>query len=61
MFLQLCRHLPARCIGCPWSLLYSTFEHGISLQTLYRRMNQRYEDSPAVVVVKDSNGQVTTV
>uniref|UniRef100_H2XX66 Oxidation resistance protein 1 n=1 Tax=Ciona intestinalis TaxID=7719 RepID=H2XX66_CIOIN len=58
-FFQLCRHIPARTIGCAWKLLYSTFEHGMSLRTLYRKVTNKYhEDTPVVIVVQDSNGHV---
>ncbi|XP_078481137.1 oxidation resistance protein 1 [Ciona intestinalis] len=57
--LELCRHIPARTIGCAWKLLYSTFEHGMSLRTLYRKVTNKYhEDTPVVIVVQDSNGHV---
>uniref|UniRef100_H2YD23 Oxidation resistance protein 1 n=1 Tax=Ciona savignyi TaxID=51511 RepID=H2YD23_CIOSA len=57
--LELCRHIPARTIGCPWKLLYSTFEHGISLRTLYRKVASKYnDDTPVVLIVQDSGGQI---
>ena len=58
--LQLCKRMPARCIGCPWRLLYTTFDHGMSLRTLYRKMKNccDYEESPAFILVRDTEGHV---
>nr|CAB3264612.1 oxidation resistance protein 1 [Phallusia mammillata] len=56
--LSLCKNLPARCVGCPWKLLYSTFEHGMSLRTLYRKMNRLSEDSPVAIIVQDTEGHI---
>ena len=45
-------------VGHDWMLLYSTFRHGMSLQTLYRNMIE-YGDSPVLLFVKDTTSQVT--
>ncbi|CAK8685497.1 unnamed protein product [Clavelina lepadiformis] len=54
MILELSKHLPARTEGCSWRLLYSTYEHGISLRTLYRNLNKRNEDGPVIMVIQDN-------
>ena len=46
-------------VGHDWILLYSTFKHGMSLQTLYRNMIE-YGDNPVLLFVKDTTAQVTT-
>lgn len=43
--------LPSRTIGHCWALVYSTFEHGFSLKTLYRKME--CYDTPVLLVVMD--------
>ncbi|XP_007448032.1 PREDICTED: nuclear receptor coactivator 7 isoform X1 [Lipotes vexillifer] len=53
---QLARHLPARVQGYPWSLVYSTLEHGTSLKTLYRKSASL--DSPVLLVIKDMDNQI---
>uniref|UniRef100_A0A8C8RWT3 Oxidation resistance protein 1 n=1 Tax=Pelusios castaneus TaxID=367368 RepID=A0A8C8RWT3_9SAUR len=53
---KLTKHLPPRTIGYPWSLVYSTAKHGMSLKTLYRTMLGL--DTPVLMVIKDSDGQV---
>lgn len=54
--LQLACRLPARVQGYPWRLAYSTERNGTSLKTLYRCLAD--VDSPALLVVKDMDGQV---
>ncbi|XKL62053.1 hypothetical protein PGB90_001886 [Kerria lacca] len=53
---QLCRHLPARAEGYAWSLVFSTSQHGFSLNSMYRKMNRI--DSPILVVIQDTESNV---
>ncbi|XP_078543017.1 oxidation resistance protein 1 isoform X6 [Lissotriton helveticus] len=53
---KLTKHLPPRTIGYPWTLVYSTAKHGMSIKTLYRTMLGL--DTPVLLVIKDSDGQV---
>lgn len=53
---KLTKHLPPRTIGYPWTLVYSTAKHGMSLKTLYRTMLGL--DTPVLLVIKDSDAQV---
>ncbi|XP_051727922.1 oxidation resistance protein 1b isoform X1 [Ctenopharyngodon idella] len=53
---KLAKHLPARTIGYPWSLAFSTSKHGMSIKSLYRTMQG--QDSPVLMVIKDSDGQL---
>ncbi|CAH1247342.1 OXR1 [Branchiostoma lanceolatum] len=53
---QLAQYLPPRTEGYAWMLIYSTFEHGISLTTLYKKMVG--VDSPVLLVVQDSENNV---
>ncbi|XP_006021994.1 oxidation resistance protein 1 isoform X3 [Alligator sinensis] len=53
---KLTKTLPPRTIGYPWTLVYSTAKHGMSLKTLYRTMLGL--DTPVLMVIKDSDGQV---
>ncbi|XP_056378550.1 oxidation resistance protein 1 isoform X2 [Hyla sarda] len=52
---KLTKHLPPRTIGYPWTLVYSTAKHGMSLKTLYRTMLGL--DTPVLLVIKDSDSQ----
>ena len=52
---RICQHLPSRCIGKSWQLLFSTDQHGYSLQTLYSRVRHR---GPSLVVVMDDASHV---
>lgn len=49
---KLSDHVPS----CTWVLAYSTFQHGMSLKTLYYRL--REVDTPVLLVVKDDKGFV---
>ncbi|OCT77084.1 oxidation resistance protein 1 isoform X2 [Xenopus laevis] len=53
---KLTKHLPPRTIGYPWTLVYSTAKHGMSLKTLYRLMLGL--DTPVLLVIKDSDSQI---
>ena len=44
-------------IGYPWSLVFSTSQHGFSLSTLYRKMIGI--DSPILLVIEDTQGNVS--
>lgn len=54
---KLCGHLPARAEGYSWTLVFSTSQHGFSLNSLYRKL-QRLE-SPILVVIQDTEGNVS--
>ncbi|XP_068722913.1 solute carrier family 22 member 13-like isoform X2 [Montipora capricornis] len=47
---KLASHVPS----CTWILAYSTFQHGMSLSTLYNRL--REVETPVLMVVKDNSG-----
>jgi len=49
--------LPASAIGYPWKLLYSTYNHGMSLKTLYRKVNNE-ESKPCLFLVKDQSSHI---
>ncbi|XP_070691646.1 nuclear receptor coactivator 7 isoform X2 [Pempheris klunzingeri] len=53
---RLAAHMPARCQGYSWQLVYSTAIHGSSLKTLYRNMAGL--DSPVLLVIKDMHKKV---
>jgi len=57
---EICSKFPRICEAFPkglqmkeWNLLYSTSKHGISLHTLYRRLQEK--KGPTVLVVEDCN------
>ncbi|XP_059486353.1 nuclear receptor coactivator 7 isoform X2 [Neocloeon triangulifer] len=54
--LRLLRHLPARAEGYPWTLVFSTSQHGFSLNSMFRKMAK--VDSPILVVVQDTENHV---
>ncbi|XP_039254995.2 oxidation resistance protein 1-like isoform X1 [Styela clava] len=56
MLLSLCKSLPNRCVGYSWSPVYTTYDHGTSLRTLYRNLSNF--DAPVVLVVQDSNDHI---
>ncbi|KAH7445601.1 hypothetical protein KP509_01G017400 [Ceratopteris richardii] len=49
-------HLPTLAKGREWVLLYSTWKHGISLRTLYRRSS--HLSGPCLLAVEDKKGGV---
>ena len=51
------KHLPARAEGYAWTLIYSTSQHGFSLNTLYRDM--KHFDSPVLLIIEDTNCAVS--
>ncbi|KAK7602828.1 hypothetical protein V9T40_006802 [Parthenolecanium corni] len=53
---QLCRHLPARAEGYSWTLVFSTSQHGYSLNFMYRKMNR--VDSPILMIIQDTESNV---
>ncbi|XP_039959079.1 nuclear receptor coactivator 7 isoform X9 [Bactrocera neohumeralis] len=53
---KLCGHLPARAEGYSWSLIFSTSQHGFSLNSLYRKMQKL--ESPILIVIQDTDNNV---
>ncbi|XP_073985556.1 TLD domain-containing protein mustard isoform X10 [Rhodnius prolixus] len=53
---QLCRHLPARAEGYVWTLVFSTSQHGFSLNSMYRKMTR--VESPILMVIQDTDNNV---
>ncbi|XP_047107717.1 nuclear receptor coactivator 7 isoform X10 [Schistocerca piceifrons] len=53
---KLCRHLPARAEGYVWTLVFSTSQHGFSLNSMYRKMNRL--ESPILLVIEDTENNV---
>ncbi|XP_043472951.1 oxidation resistance protein 1 isoform X4 [Leptopilina heterotoma] len=53
---HLCRHLPARAEGYVWTLVFSTSQHGFSLNSMYRKMAK--VESPILLVIEDTEGNV---
>ncbi|XP_047353102.1 oxidation resistance protein 1 isoform X8 [Vespa velutina] len=53
---HLCRHLPARAEGYFWTLVFSTSQHGFSLNSMYRKMGKI--ESPILLVIEDTEGNV---
>uniref|UniRef100_A0A8C6TVQ8 Oxidation resistance protein 1 n=1 Tax=Neogobius melanostomus TaxID=47308 RepID=A0A8C6TVQ8_9GOBI len=53
---KLAKNLPPRTIGYPWTLVFGTAKHGMSIKSLYRAMQS--QDTPVLLVIKDSDGQV---
>lgn len=56
---QLCRHLPARAEGYQWTLVFSTSQHGFSLNSMYRKMAK--VESPILLVIEDTEGNVSSL
>lgn len=53
----LCRHLPARAEGYTWTLVFSTSQHGFSLNSMYRKMYKL--ESPILMVIADTDNNVS--
>ncbi|GAB0093026.1 nuclear receptor coactivator 7-like [Sergentomyia squamirostris] len=53
---KLCGHLPARAEGYSWSLVFSTSQHGFSINSLYRKMHRL--ESPILIVIQDTGNNV---
>ncbi|XP_076270958.1 TLD domain-containing protein mustard isoform X3 [Rhynchophorus ferrugineus] len=53
---SLCRHLPARAEGYAWTLVFSTSQHGFSLNSMYRKMSKL--ESPILLVIEDTDNNV---
>lgn len=53
---QLRRWLPPRYGDAPWRLAYGTSQHGISMNTLYRRMER--VEGPCISFIKDTRGYI---
>lgn len=53
----LCRHLPARAEGYVWTLVFSTSQHGFSLNSMYRKMHKL--ESPILLVIEDTDNNVS--
>ncbi|KAK9870388.1 hypothetical protein WA026_007953 [Henosepilachna vigintioctopunctata] len=53
---NLCRHLPARAEGYSWTLIFSTSQHGFSLNSMYRKMYKL--ESPILLVIEDTDNNV---
>lgn len=53
---KLCRHLPARAEGYVWTLVFSTSQHGFSLNSMYRKMSRL--ESPILMVIEDTDNNV---
>lgn len=53
----LCRHLPARAEGYVWTLVFSTSQHGFSLNSMYRKMQK--VESPILLVIQDTDNNVS--
>lgn len=56
---HLCRHLPARAEGYQWTLVFSTSQHGFSLNSMYRKMAKI--ESPILLVIEDTEGNVSSL
>lgn len=53
------RHLPARAEGYLWTLVFSTSQHGFSLNSMYRKMQK--VESPILLVIQDTDNNVSTL
>jgi len=53
---SLCKKIPPRVEGYPWSLIFSSSEHGFSLKSLYRKTSA-YE-CPMILFVQDTNDHI---
>lgn len=50
---QLFQDIPVRLKGCQWRLIYSTMEHGISMNTLFRK-SEKF--GPNILVIQTMDG-----
>lgn len=50
------KHLPARAEGYCWTLIFSTSQHGFSLNSMYRKMYKL--ESPILMVIEDTDNNV---
>ncbi|MPC20040.1 Oxidation resistance protein 1 [Portunus trituberculatus] len=53
------KKLPARAQGYAWKLVFSTSQHGFSLNSLYRKMND--VDSPIMLFIQDTKQNVSPI
>ena len=56
--MQIVRALPKRLRLSDWAPIYSTYTHGITLSTLYSKVQQLEESGETVLVVRDNKGYV---
>ncbi|XP_025833673.1 oxidation resistance protein 1-like isoform X2 [Agrilus planipennis] len=54
--LALYHHLPARAEGYNWTLVFSTSQHGFSLNSMYRKMYKL--ESPILLLIQDTDNNV---
>lgn len=55
---QLVKALPKRLRLSNWFLIYSTYVHGITLTTLYHKVQQLEEPGESILVIRDNAGHV---
>jgi hypothetical protein len=55
---QLVKVLPRRLCLSDWHLIYSTYVHGITLSTLYTKVQQLSDPGESILVVRDNAGHV---
>lgn len=53
------KKLPARAQGYAWKLVFSTSQHGFSLNSLYRKMSD--VDSPVMLFIQDTKQNVSPI
>lgn len=52
------RVLPKRLRLSDWHLIYSTYNHGITLSTLYSKVQQEEDPGESILVIRDNSGNV---
>ena len=52
------RTLPKRLQLSDWHLIYSTYSHGITLSTLYSKVQQLDDPGESILVIRDNKGDV---